>query len=356
MGKGKHIEEALTKPRVLRKSLQKSDFLSTGSTLLNLALTDTFYGGFIKGTYVLFVGDTDSGKTFVCMTCFAEASINPAFDDYRFVLINKERGMLMDVAHFFGPEVDRRLETKYCENLEDMYFELDDMLEGDKPFICVVDSIDALSSEYEGKKFTQRKTAAKKGTEAKGDFGDGKAKIHSGNIRRILSGLERTGSIVVFINQSRDKIDALPFEPKKTHSGGRAISFYATMKIWSSVAGQLTKTYKGKKRQIGIMSRVKIVRTRVTGRHREVDVPIYHSVGIDDIGGCIDYLVSEKHWSRNDSGIITAREFDFQGRREQLVDHIESNDFELDLKDIVADVWKDIEAACQVKRKSRYTQ
>lgn len=354
MGDSKRIKEALLQPRVLRKSLQKSDFLSTGSTLLNLALTEKHYGGFIKGTYVLFVGDTDSGKTFICMTCLAEASINPAFDDYRFVLINKERGMLMDVEHFFGPRVAERLELKYCENLEDAYFEFDDMFQEGKPFICVVDSIDALSSEYEGKKFEQRKTAARKGTEAKGDFGDGKAKIHSRNIRRILTGLEKSGSIIVFINQSRDNPNAGMFESSKTHSGGRAISFYATMKMWSSVVGSIPRTYKGKKRKIGIKTRIKVNRTRMTGKHREVEIPIYPSVGIDDIGSCVDYLVSEDHWTKSKSGVITAPDIDFEGQREKLIEHIEENDLEFDVHETVADVWKDIEAACQVKRKSRY--
>lgn len=347
-------KQALSGPRLLNTNLSKSDFLSTGSTLLNLALTGRFYGGFVKGSYVLFVGDTDSGKTFICMTCLAEAAINPDFDDYRFILINKERGMLMDVEHFFGSRVANRLEVVYSENLEDMYFDLDDFLKGDKPFICIVDSIDALSSEYEGKKFNERKTAARKGTEAKGDYGDGKAKIHSGNIRQVLSGLERTGSIIIFINQSRDNINAGLFETKTTHSGGRAISFYATQKMWSKVKKSETKIYKGKDRQIGILSKIDVKRSRFTGRRVSVEVPIFHSFGIDDVGSCVDFLTSEKHWTRSKSGVIQADDFDFSGRKEVLIKHIEDNDYEFDLRTIVASVWKDIEDACKVERKSKY--
>ena len=230
--KTEHIKDVLS--RVEHKYLDKSDFLSTGSTVLNLALTNKPDRGFIKGTYNLFVGDTDSGKTFICLTCLAEASINPSFDEYRYILINKERGALMDIKKFFGPKVAEKLEIVYIENLEEMYFYLDDVMKEDKkkkiipkPFICIVDSIDALSSRSEDKKFEERKRESRGGPKAKGDYGDGKAIIHSRNLRRILSGLERTKSILIYINQTRININAGIFEQKKTHSGGEAIKFYA---------------------------------------------------------------------------------------------------------------------------------
>lgn len=347
------IKQELQRDKLIPIGNKKSDYLSTGSTLLNLALTGRWYGGFIKGTYILFVGDTDSGKSFLCMTCLAEASINPDFDDYRFLYINKERGVLMDIEGFFGQAVAERLEMTYCENLEEMYFFLDDVLKDKRPFICIVDSIDSMSTEYEGKKFEERKRASRKGTKAKGDYGDGKAQMHSRNIRRVLSGLEKTGSIIVFINQSRDNIDAGPFSSKDTHSGGRAISFYATMKIWSKKIQTLTREYKDKKRQIGIRSEVKVVRTRSTGQQHAVEFPIFHSFGIDDLGGCIDYLIDEKHWSKT-SGSIKAPEFDFEGSRKKLIRLIEENNYEDDLRMIVAGVWKDIQEACKVQRKKRY--
>jgi len=357
--KTEHIKDVLS--RVEHKFLDKSDFLSTGSTVLNLALTNKPDRGFIKGTYNLFVGDTDSGKTFICLTCLAEASINPSFDEYRYILINKERGTLMNIEKFFGPKVAEKLEMVYLENLEDMYFYLDDVMKEDKkkkiipkPFICIVDSIDSLSSEYENKKFEERKKASRGGPKAKGDYGDGKAAIHSRNIRRILSGLERTKSILIFINQTRININAGKFEPPKTHSGGEAISFYAAAKLWSAKAGQTTKIYKEKKRQTGIIAKIKIHRTRVTGRANVVSVPIYHSVGMDDVGSCVDYLVNEKHWKKNDSGMITANDFDISERREKLIKYIEDNDLEFDLRQLVADVWREIEKAVAVVRKKKY--
>ena len=355
-----------------KKSYTRDDLLSTGSTLLNLALTGDPAGGFIKGSYVLFVGDTDSGKTFLCLTCLAEACRNPNFDDYRLIYDNKERGALMDIEKFFGPKVLERLEPPswktpdergFSETIEDLYFHLDDALDPShgQPFIYIMDSIDSLSSDYEGKKFQEKKTARRKGTKAKGDYGDGKAKIHSGGIRRVLSGLERTGSIIIFINQTRDNIDSGLFESRNTHSGGRAISFYASMKLWSKVGRDLTRTYKNKKRQLGINARVTVERSRATGRRRQVDIPIYHSYGVDEIGSMIDYMVTEGDWVKSGEGEgisettkINAPDFKFEGRKIDLVKHIEENDLESDLRDLVAETWRDIEKALVLKRRKRY--
>jgi len=64
-----------------KESISDSNLLSTGSTLLNLACSGRVNGGFLKGFYYFIVGDSKSGKTFLSLTCLAEASINKDFDD-----------------------------------------------------------------------------------------------------------------------------------------------------------------------------------------------------------------------------------------------------------------------------------
>jgi hypothetical protein len=85
-----------------------SSYLSTGSTLLNLACSGKVSGGFIKGHYYHFVGDSSSGKTFLCLTCLAEAAINPHFDDYQLIHDDAENGSLFDFGKFFGPKMAGR--------------------------------------------------------------------------------------------------------------------------------------------------------------------------------------------------------------------------------------------------------
>jgi len=79
-----------------KEVLTAKDYLSTGSTLLNLACTGFPERGFIKGHYYFIVGDSTSGKTWLSLTCLAEASINPNFKNYRFIYDNAEDGALMN--------------------------------------------------------------------------------------------------------------------------------------------------------------------------------------------------------------------------------------------------------------------
>ena len=68
---------------VIESVIKKGDsLLSTGSTMLNLALTDNPYGGYPKGCLVNVVGDSSSGKTFLCLNTLAEAVCSSAFEKY----------------------------------------------------------------------------------------------------------------------------------------------------------------------------------------------------------------------------------------------------------------------------------
>lgn len=347
------VRSRLTKKRQQERSVKPADLLSSGSTLLNLACSGSPFGAFPKGKYIFLVGDSTSGKSFLSMTCLAEAHRNKSFKDYRFILDDVEGGVLFDIPRFFGEGVAQRLELRHSSTIEEFYFDTDDEIKDGRPFIKILDSMDALSSKYEGEKFQLKKTAHRKKAEAKGDYGDGKAKINASNIRPLLTPLKDSGSILIIINQTRDNIGAGPFEPQKTRSGGHALTFYATLELWSSVGQQITKAVKGKKRELGINSWIRVKKNRINGRRRTVEIPIYHSFGIDDVGSCIDFLVSEKHWAKRDSK-IKAPEFDFVGTKQALIRKIEEEGMERDLQDLVGVTWNEIEEACQLKRKRRY--
>jgi len=355
------IKEMLCKSHVV--DLGPEDFLSSGSTLVNLACTGTIGGGFVRGRYHFLVGDSRSGKTFMGLTCLAEACRNPVFNDYRLIYDDVEGGVLLDIEKFFGRKVVERLEPPgfdeegnpvYSTTVEDFYYHVDDALNERKPFIYVLDSQDSLSSSFEIDKFSEHKDAHRKGKEASGSYGDAKAKVHSSSLRRLMGPLRDTKSILIILNQTRDSFDLFQ---KSTYSGGRALLFYATLVVWSSVKGSIEKVVRGKKREIGIYSKVHVKKNRVTGRDRTVVVPIYHSYGIDDIGGCVDFLVDEGVWE-DSKGYITVSDFgDLNGkkmRREELIRVIEENDLEDSLKQMVGKVWNEIEESCSVIRKSRY--
>jgi len=341
------------------EKVTSKDYLSTGSTLINLACTNKINAGFVKGHYYYLVGDSTSGKTFLSLTCLAEASINPNFDDYRFIYDNSEDGALMNIERFFGKKVVERMESPataeefnvYSSTIEEFYYHVDDAVKVGKPFIYILDSMDSLSSKSELEKFGEQKKAYRKGKEVSGSYGDGKAKSNSENLRKVISRIRKSKSILIIISQTRDNL-GFGFE-KKVRAGGHALRFYATLELWSSIKGKLHKIIKDKKRQIGIKCQIQIRKNRITGKERIITIPIYHSIGIDDIGSCVDYLIDEGHWTQK-TGSINAVEFEFQGKREKLVKYIEENNMEKDLKTIVGDVWGAIEEACVIKRKPKY--
>ena len=185
---------------------QKESGLSTGSTLLNLALTGQTLWGLDSGCYYLIVGSSSGGKTFAVLTALAEASINSHFDKYHLIYDAPERGARMNIQRFFGSKLDERLVWAHSKTVEEFYYRLDDYLGGKDPFIYVLDSESALDSEAAEEKFQENKKAYLKGKEATGSYGDGKAKKHSSHLRTVVNGLGETNSMLLLVAQSRDNI------------------------------------------------------------------------------------------------------------------------------------------------------
>lgn len=376
------IIDALTK-RKKPETVKIKDSLSTGSTLLNLACSGKQRGGLSRGHYYHFVGGSESGKSFLACTCFAEASINPNFDDYQFIYDSPEDGMLADVHHFFGKKAATRIKPPRTTKsglpqpsvtIEEFFYNLSDALDRG-PCIWVEDSLDALGTGAETDQFETNKKAHEDGKDAKGSYGTARAKVNSGYFREVLQRVRETGSILIIISQTRDNIGfGATFNPK-VFGGGHALTFYATLQLWSSVKREEKVDYAGKPRSQGIIATVKVKKNRQTGRKSSVDIPIYWSSGIDDVGGNIDYLIEEGHWCNKSDGdednkkvkakvngekpkrtpsVINAVEFKKTLKKHQLVKYIEDNDLEVELAAIVAKVWHTIEDAVAVQRKSRY--
>lgn len=345
-----------------KKTSMKQNLLGTGSTLLNLACSGSIEGGFLAGHYYFFVGDTTSGKTWLSLTCFAEATLKPeVWGDYRFIYDGAEFGALMDIGKYFGKEVAKRMEPPegsrmtpiYSQTVEEMYYHIDDALEKGRPFVYVQDSQDALSSSAEQRKFAELKKAHRRGKDSTGSWGDNKAKVHSANIRKLMGPLKDSGSILIILNQTRDSFDI--FSPS-SYSGGRALKFYATLQLWSSVRRRLKKTVRGKERQVGIVAKVAVKKNRLTGKERMVEIPIYNSHGMDDVGSCIDYLVDEKFWVKSGSNSVCVKGLGPEQvmKRDAIIRMTEEDGAEDDLRELVGKVWEEIESASAVKRKRRY--
>lgn len=354
------------KPRI-QDPFTDDELLHTGSSTLNLALTGKMEGGYLKGRYFYIVGDSSSGKTFFTLTALAEACRNPEFDDYRLIYDDVEGGALMDIEKYFGAKLAERIEPpagsasspKHSQYVEELYFHLDDAFNKKQPFIYVCDSQDALDSLAAEKKFKSMKTARRTNTKTAGEMTDGKAKYHSQRIRSVVSKLRDTDSILLLVNQTRDVLNSAPFGPKTQASGGRSLRFYATAQIWTTQSGKLYRTINSKKRQIGIEVKVAIKKNRLTGKEWSVIVPIYFSHGIDDVGGCVEFLCEEGRWSKNqNTGRIEVDPEDFEniaGSLDKVVEKLEEAGLEDEVRDITFETFQEVVTASQVKRKKRYS-
>lgn len=373
-----------------KATIKASDFVSTGSTILNVAISNRYDGGIAKGMYVHFVGDSQSGKTWIALSIFAEAARNPSFDGYTFIYDDVERAAFMDMEHYFGQRAAKRIKAPYyagteeifSETVEDFYDALERRLDNGERLIWVEDSMDTLTTDADIKKGNKQRKAREKAktkelkakedgdgdseaADVAGSYGMAKAKINSERLRTIIPKLEATGSILVIISQTRDKLQDTPsFRPsfipkteqeKKTYAGGKALKFYASVQIWSSVIKEIKEEHddSGKKLPIGGLNKVTITKNKVTGRSRDVQIPIYYSYGIDDIGAGVDYLIEWGYWTVT-RGFINATDLDLCLKQDALIQEIENLGLQPDLGMTVQKCFLKVEEDMALKRKPRY--
>lgn len=351
------------------------DYVSSGSTMLNMALTGDPKKGFLRGHYYRFVGDSGSGKTLILITCFAEANKLEMFKDYNFVFDAPEDGAGFDMEKFFGKSVSERIvppagtpeNPVYSETVEDFYDYLDTWMKKG-PCIYVLDSMDCISSVAEDAKYEKQKSSREvrrrggKGQAVAGSMGMDKMKVNSQYLRRIMPLLRKTKSILMVISQTRDKTDVgfMPSYPgaekPKVAGGGHALKFYGRCEIWLSVKKKIySDNVRGKKWEQGIVAACRTRKNRQTGKDWTVMVPIYHSIGIDDTGSCIDYLIDVEEWKESTTGMIAATDFNVKKNREELVAYIEEKPSRMKLlRTVVRRVWKDIVNKTSITRKQRY--
>ena len=336
--------------------LKKDDLIPMGSTLLNLAMSGTIYGGAKKGTMINIIGASHGGKTILALTSFAEANMKESFDDYKFIYDDVERANSFDMNYLFGKSTAKRItpprldkDDHFSSTVQHFQANLLHWTKKDIPFIYVLDSYDALDALEDQKKAQEQAESLEKGKDTAGTYGMAKAKAGSSILRAVTAKIADTQSLLFIISQTRDNVDPMSFS-KETRSGGRALKFYANHEMWLKPA----KAIKRKDTIIGNTVKVKITKNKLTGKNREVEFDIYYDYGIDDIGSCIDYLLKMSHWGGGGSGKIT-HSFDFPPcTKSKLVSAIEENDLHLELKKIVEKVWNEFEDTLKLNRKKKY--
>lgn len=344
----KHVRDELAQPEKKKKKfheLSESMFLSTGVTTMNLAFTGRKNCGYRRGRYVNFPGSSDSGKTMLCFTAFAEAAKNPVFDDYLFVYDPAEGATPPPLKEIFGQKVKDRLLIleDASETVEDFHEHFKTFTEkGTKPVIYLLDSSDALSAV----------AADKADTEGKGSMGTQIAKAWAKGFRKTDRYLKQSKSILIIISQTRQNIGYTAMFNPDTRSGGNALKFFARIEMWLKTIKEV-KASDRKDRIIGQVAKAKITKNHFSGWKGFVTFYIDPKYGIDDLRGCVQFLVDEKVWPIRKK-VIDAKQFNLEGKIDDLIQQIEFADLEEATRDLVVEKWNSIEASLKITRKKRY--
>lgn len=344
----KDLENVLLR-RTVETPIPAKDFLSTGATMLNLACSGRMNGGIPKGAYVFMPGQSKAGKTWITMAVMAEAKKSKQFKDYRLIRKDTERGALMNVAAYFGRDVENSIEWPDYPNTHEAFYDYhDDLIKKGDPFISVLDSESGLQSEDAVKHIEESKKARQAGRRSKGTYAGSGQKTHSQRIRLLANQLEKSGSILIITGQTRHNMGiSAMFEPEVA-TGGDALLFWAHLRIWCRRAGKMKKEVNGKNLMVGSKVSITVDKSRISGKERTVQLLIPNDFGIDDTGSMVHYLLS---WKKKD---LLKKELGVSGDLDKMAEQVESQNKERDLKDLVKQVWDEIEAECTVRRKPRY--
>ncbi|HFI0030752.1 TPA: recombinase RecA [Streptococcus suis] len=266
----KSIEKDFGKGAVMRlgeRAEQKVQVMSSGSLSIDIALGA---GGYPKGRIIEIYGPESSGKTTVALHAVAQAQKDGGIAAF----IDAEHALDPAYAAALGVNIDELLLSQPDSGEQGLEI-AGKLIDSGAVDLVVVDSVAALVPR----------------AEIDGDIGDShvglQARMMSQAMRKLGASINKTKTVAIFINQLREKV-GVTFGNPETTPGGRALKFYASVRMDVRGNTQIKGTGDKKDQNVGKETKVKIVKNKVAPPFKEVVVEIMYGEGISRTGELIE--------------------------------------------------------------------
>lgn len=258
-----------------------SDWISTGSSLLDLAISNRPNGGIPVGRITEVTGLEQSGKSLLCGHILAEAQKKGGVAVY----IDTETSVSVEYLTAIGVDTSKLLYV-HVDTVEDIFATIDNIIatirksNKDRLVTIVTDSVAAASTKVE-----------MSADYSKDGYATTKAILISKAMRKLTSTIGRQRIALVFTNQLRQKMGVMFGDPWTT-SGGKALAFHASVRLRLKNLGQIKQG--ATTEVIGNKCEATIVKNRMGPPQRKASFEIYFNRGIDDLGSWITTLKTHK--------------------------------------------------------------